>query len=111
MTTTAPPPTGTSPAAESAGRAGAAPALTEPEAAHRIAVLREQIDAVDDAIIRLVNERTSLSRNVGALRSAAGGPRLSLSRENQILGKFAAALGGNGTPLAMLLLKISRGRM
>lgn len=85
--------------------------VTEEEAAHKITVLRDQIDAVDDAIIRLIDERVALSRNVGTLRAAVGGPRLSLSRENQILAKFARRLGAQGTPLAMLLLKISRGRM
>lgn len=81
------------------------------QAGQRIDVLRNQIDAVDDAIIRLIGERVSLSKNVGTLRRAGGGPRLSLHRENQIIGKFGRALGTPGTPLAMLLLKISRGRM
>lgn len=96
MTTTAQPPART---------------ISETEATHKIGVLRDQIDAVDDAIIRLIEERVSLSHNVGALRAAVGGPRLSMSRENQILAKFAKSLGSNGTPLALLLLKISRGRM
>ncbi|GAB3296235.1 chorismate mutase [Epidermidibacterium keratini] len=87
------------------------PALSAQECDRRIGVLRTQIDAVDDAIIALIDERVALSKNVGALRRAGGGPRLSLSRENQIIAKFARALGGSGTPLAMLLLKISRGRM
>ncbi|WP_153505379.1 chorismate mutase [Cumulibacter manganitolerans] len=104
MTTTAP-----------ATAATPAPALgrqiSEQEATHKINVLRDQIDAVDDAIISLIDERIALSHNVGALRAAIGGPRLSLSRENQILGKFARAIGTHGTPLAMLLLKISRGRL
>lgn len=86
-------------------------ALSAQECDRRIGVLRTQIDAVDDAIIALIDERVALSKNVGALRRAGGGPRLSLSRENQIIAKFARALGGSGTPLAMLLLKISRGRM
>lgn len=96
MTTTAQPP---------------ARVISEAEATHKIDVLRDQINAVDDAIIRLIEERVSLSKNVGTLRAAVGGTRLSMSRENQILAKFAKALGSNGTPLAMLLLKISRGRM
>ena len=101
MTITAPLP------AESA----AATPLRQDEADRKIAVLREQIDAVDDAIIRLVDERVRLSKNIGTLRTSIGGPRLSLSRENQIIAKFTRALGSHGPSLAMLLLKISRGRM
>lgn len=93
---------------------GTDPAAAESGIDHtalRIGVLRNQIDAIDDAIIRLINERVALSKNVGKLRRAGGGPRLSLTRENQIIGKFTRALGASGTPLAMLLLKVSRGRM
>ena len=81
------------------------------DAAAQIGVLRKQIDAVDDEIIRLVNERRALSHNVGLLRAAVGGPRLSITREHQIMGKFAKELGAYGSQVALLLLKISRGRM
>lgn len=81
------------------------------DAAAQIGVLREQIDAVDDEIIRLIDKRRTLSHNVGQLRAAVGGPRLSISREHQIMGKFAKDLGAYGSQVALLLLKISRGRM
>lgn len=81
------------------------------DAAAQIGLLREQIDAVDDEIIRLVNERRALSNDVGRLRAAVGGPRLSISREHQIMGKFAKEVGTYGSQVALLLLKISRGRM
>lgn len=74
-----------------------------------IAELRERIDAVDAEIIRLWQERAELSRRIGAARIAAGGTRLVLAREQQIVDKFRAALGDAGTPLAMLLLRAGRG--
>lgn len=80
-------------------------------AAEQIGVLREQIDAVDSEIIRLINERKALSHQVGRLRSAVGGPRLSISREHQIMSRFASEVGTYGSQVALLLLKISRGRM
>lgn len=82
-----------------------------PDAQLRIDVLRDHIDSVDAAIIRLVDERVALSRKVGVIRAASGGPRLSLRRENQIIARFVAALGSNGADLALLLLRTSRGRL
>ena len=99
-------------AAAEAGNAGVSPAeVSAAEAAAQIGVLREKIDAVDDGIIRLINERRALSHDVGRLRAAVGGPRLSITREHQIMGKFARELGAYGSQVALLLLKISRGRM
>src|SRR5438270_9145241 len=65
-----------------------AAAPTPAETADRIVDLRTQIDACDDSIIELLNRRLTISREIGALRAAVGGPRLSLSREQQILAKF-----------------------
>jgi chorismate mutase len=73
--------------------------------------LRTRIDAVDAEIIRLWRERASLSGQVGAARIAAGGTRLVLAREQQIVEKFRDALGADGAPLAMLLLRAGRGRL
>lgn len=85
--------------------------LTPTETGNRIGDLRTQIDACDDAIIELLNRRLAISREIGALRAAAGGPRLSLSREQQILAKFRSALGPDGAALGMLLLRQGRGRL
>jgi chorismate mutase len=79
--------------------------------ADRIGELRAQIDACDGAIIDLLNRRLAISREIGALRAAAGGPRLSLSREQQILARFRSALGPDGAALGMLLLRQGRGRL
>jgi chorismate mutase len=82
---------------------------TEPASADPVEDLRSRIDAVDAEIIRLWQERANLSRQVGAARMAAGGTRLVLAREQQIVEKFRDALGETGAPLAMLLLRAGRG--
>lgn len=81
------------------------------ETADRIGELRAEIDSCDAEIIRLVQQRLAVSREIGALRAAAGGTRLSLAREQQILAKFRAALGPDGAALGMMLLRQGRGRL
>ncbi|MGW4563655.1 chorismate mutase [Streptomyces sp. NPDC004561] len=82
---------------------------TTPEAA--IADARERIDALDDRIIGLVQERMAVSAVVQQTRIASGGRRVSLSREMEILGRYREALGRPGTALAMTLLELCRGRI
>ena len=77
----------------------------------RIGELRSQIDACDAEIIELVQRRLAISREIGALRTASGGTRLSLSREKQVLARFQDALGPDGAVLAMMLLRQGRGRL
>jgi chorismate mutase len=77
----------------------------------RIAELREQIDDCDAEIIRLVQRRLAVSQQIGELRRAAGGTRLSLSREQQVLARFQDALGRDGAALGMMLLRQGRGRL
>jgi chorismate mutase len=77
----------------------------------RIAHLRARIDEIDGTLIDLWRERAELSRQVGAARVAAGGTRLALSREREILDRFHAALGAEGTELGLLLLRAGRGRL
>ncbi len=74
-----------------------------------IAPLRSRIDEIDAEFVRLWQERSRLSRQVGAARMAAGGTRLVLAREQQIVETFRAALGAEGAQLAMLLLRAGRG--
>jgi chorismate mutase len=76
-----------------------------------IAEARERIDALDDRIIGLVQERMAVSAVVQQTRIAAGGRRVSLSREMEILGRYREALGKPGTALGMTLLELSRGRI
>ena len=82
---------------------------TEP--ADRIDALRSEIDACDAAIIELVQRRLAISQEIGALRTASGGMRLSLSREQRVLARFRAALGPDGAALGMMLLRQGRGRL
>jgi chorismate mutase len=88
-----------------------APAAAADDAGARIGALREQIDACDAEIIDLVRRRLAVSREIGALRAASGGTRLSLSRESQVLSRFRSALGDDGATLALMLLRQGRGRL
>jgi chorismate mutase len=80
-------------------------------AAERIDALRSAIDACDAEIIELVQRRLSIAQEIGALRTASGGMRLSLSRERRVLSRFRAALGPDGAALGMMLLRQGRGRL
>ena len=77
----------------------------------RIGELRTEIDACDAEIIALVQRRLAISQEIGALRAASGGTRLSLSREQQVLARFGEALGADGAALGMMLLRQGRGRL
>ena len=76
-----------------------------------IADARERIDALDDRIIGLIQERVAVSAVVQEARISSGGRRVSLTRENEILSHYSDALGRPGTSLAMTLLELSRGRI
>ncbi|WP_407706083.1 chorismate mutase [Streptomyces yaizuensis] len=81
------------------------------EAAGLIAGARERIDALDDRIIGLVQERMAVSAVIQEARITSGGRRVNLAREMEVLEHFRAALGKPGTTLAMTLLELSRGRV
>ncbi|HEX5997618.1 MAG TPA: chorismate mutase [Jiangellales bacterium] len=88
---------------------GAQTGTDVPDAAERIDAMRKRIDEIDNALMALWQERASLSQQVGATRVASGGTRLVLSREREILDRFRATLGADGTQLALLLLRAGRG--
>jgi chorismate mutase len=88
-----------------------APTAVTGTEAERIGELRTAIDACDAEIIELVQRRLAISREIGALRTASGGTRLSLSREKQVLARFQDALGPDGAALGMMLLRQGRGRL
>jgi len=88
-----------------------APDTAVDDATARIGELRTEIDSCDAAIIELVQRRLAISREIGRLRAAAGGTRLSLAREQQVLARFQAALGADGAALGMMLLRQGRGRL
>jgi chorismate mutase len=88
-----------------------APVTTEQfDAATTISVLRDQIDALDQAIVRLVAERARLSARVQTARMNAGGTRVELGRERVILDAYRSALGPHGPALADAVLQVCRGR-
>jgi chorismate mutase len=75
-----------------------------------ITALREEIDQLDSDILRLIQRRTDVSRQIGAIRRAEGGPRIVLSREQAVLARFRE-LGPEGRELGMMLLRLGRGRL
>ena len=77
----------------------------------RIVKLRAAIDDCDAQIIELVQRRLAISQEIGQLRTASGGMRLSLSRERAVLARFRNALGPDGASLGMMLLRQGRGRL
>ena len=72
--------------------------------------LRTEIDRLDAEILDAILRRTEVSKRIGAARMAAGGPRIVYSREMAVLDRFAA-LGPEGRELAMMLLRLGRGRL
>ena len=80
-----------------------------PAAADAIPVLRAQIDAMDEAILRLVAERAKLSRRIQVARMNGGGTRVELGRERIILDAYRTALGPQGPALADAVLQVCRG--
>jgi chorismate mutase len=75
-----------------------------------ITALREEIDQLDSDILRLIQRRTAVSQEIGAIRRAEGGPRIVLSREQAVLARFRD-LGPEGRELGMMLLRLGRGRL
>ncbi|WP_406283373.1 chorismate mutase [Embleya sp. NBC_00896] len=76
-----------------------------------IAAGRDRIDELDRRIIALVSERVDVSVNVQRARLAAGGPRVQLAREMDVIARYREALGKPGTSVAMTLLELCRGRV
>lgn len=76
-----------------------------------IGELRSQIDDVDRDILDLLQRRLCLSRQVQAARIAAGGVRVELARERQVVSTYRASLGPQGTVLASALLRTCRGAL
>jgi chorismate mutase len=75
-----------------------------------LAALRSEIDYLDAEILRLVQRRTVVSQAIGNARRAAGGPRIVHGREMAVLDRYRE-LGIEGRELAMLLLRLGRGRL
>ena len=67
------------------------------EAADVITGARERIDALDDRIIGLIQERMAVSAVIQEARITSGGRRVNLSREMEVLNHYSEALGRPGT--------------
>jgi chorismate mutase len=72
--------------------------------------LREEIDRLDAEILAAVKRRAEVSQAIGKVRMASGGTRLVHSREMQVIERYSE-LGPEGKDLAMLLLRLGRGRL
>ncbi|MBE1552899.1 chorismate mutase [Mycobacterium sp. OAS707] len=72
--------------------------------------LRREIDELDSAILAAVKRRTEVSKLIGKARMASGGTRLVHSREMKVIERYSE-LGPDGKDLAMLLLRMGRGRL
>jgi chorismate mutase len=88
---------------------GTAPAAQDTPAID-LNALRGEIDHLDAEILRLVQRRTTVSKAIGSARMAAGGPRVVHGREMAVLDRYRE-LGVEGRELAMLLLRLGRGRL
>ncbi len=94
----------------SAAATEATGARTE-DAAALVTGARGRVDALDDRIIGLVQERMAVSAVIQEARITSGGRRVNLSRETEILTRYRDALGKPGTTLALTLLELCRGRV
>ncbi len=74
-----------------------------------ISTLRLQIDAMDEALVRLVAERARLSKRIQAARISGGGTRVELGRERVVLDTYRSGLGPDGPQLADAILRVCRG--
>jgi chorismate mutase len=97
-------------AAPAAAPAPPAPPAMTPASADEIPDLRVEIDHIDAELLRLVQRRSEISQRIGLARMAAGGPRIVYNREMAVLARFRD-LGPEGRELAMLLLRLGRGRL
>ena len=82
----------------------------ETESVADIDDLRREIDQLDGAILEAVKRRTEVSKLIGKARMASGGTRLVHSREMKVIERYSE-LGPEGKDLAMLLLRLGRGRL
>ena len=83
---------------------------TETEHAPDIDDLRLEIDRLDAEILAAVQRRAEVSQMIGKARMASGGTRLVHSREMKVIERYSA-LGPEGKDLAMILLRLGRGRL
>jgi chorismate mutase len=69
---------------------------------------RTAIDSLDSQLIKIIKSRQATSWRIQRERMAAGGPRVVLSREMDIIDRFTAALGPAGAVIATDILALCR---
>ncbi|MCA2245535.1 MULTISPECIES: chorismate mutase [Mycobacterium] len=84
--------------------------MVETQEATDIDDLRHEIDRLDAEILAAVKRRTEVSQAIGKARMASGGTRLVHSREMKVIERYSE-LGPDGKDLAILLLRLGRGRL
>jgi chorismate mutase len=84
--------------------------MIDTEQPANIDMLRQEIDRLDAEILAAVKRRAEVSQEIGKARMATGGTRLVHSREMQVIERYSE-LGPEGKDLAMLLLRLGRGRL
>ncbi len=72
--------------------------------------LRQEIDRLDAEILAAVKRRAEVSQAIGKVRMASGGTRLVHNREMKVIDRYSE-LGPEGKDLAILLLRLGRGRL
>ena len=84
--------------------------MIDTEPAADVDELRREIDRLDAEILAAVKRRAEVSRAIGKVRMASGGTRLVHNREMKVIERYSE-LGPEGKHLAMLLLRLGRGRL
>lgn len=84
--------------------------MIDTQALPSIDELREEIDRLDREILAAVKRRAEVSQAIGKVRMASGGTRLVHNREMKVIERYSE-LGPEGKDLAMLLLRLGRGRL
>ncbi len=84
--------------------------MVESEQLGNIDELRAEIDRLDAEILAAVKRRAEVSQAIGKIRMASGGTRLVHNREMKVIDRYSE-LGPEGKALAMLLLRLGRGRL
>ena len=62
--------------------------------AARIGDLRSAIDAIDDHLLTLINDRLKLAARIGSIKQVAGNPVKDMAREKHIIDRLQAANSG-----------------
>ncbi|GHA49018.1 hypothetical protein GCM10010329_84170 [Streptomyces spiroverticillatus] len=70
----------------------------------------DALDALDDQLIALVLQRSRQAHSTQLVRPTSGRSMSPLTRENEMLRRYAQRLGREGTAIALAVLALSRRR-